>query len=204
MQTPAFARKTGSHRAFTLIELLTVITIIMILVGMIIGIAGLVQVKQGMAAAQAQIQGMSTAMESYKVDNGTYPRNDVTDALDPRTAFIPSGYTGASSLLYKELSGDIDGDRERTPPAAGAEPSDQDDRDKSYFTFKENMLAGTGASTYIVDPFNYSFGYSTARNAAIEAGTASPEVGYNPTFDLWSTGNAKTGGTETGKWVKNW
>ena len=182
---------------FTLIELLTVITIIMILVGMIIGIASLVQQKQARAAAEAQIQAMSTAIESYKVDNAIVPRTSVTDALNSKTSYAPTAYATASRDLYKALSGDVDVDASRT----------KDSTEKSYFNFKPAMLApsgGTGAVTAINDPFGYSYGYSTAANLQIENG-ATVTNGYNPTFDLWSTGGAKdnTSGN-VGKWIKNW
>ena len=35
---------------------------------------------------------------------------------------------------------------------------------------------------YIQDPFGNSYGYST-----VQSGDAQTTLGYNPTFDLWST-----------------
>ena len=63
------------HDAFTLIELLTVIAIILVLAGLLLHIAGSANYKSSLARAQAEIQAISTALESYKADNGTYPRN---------------------------------------------------------------------------------------------------------------------------------
>ena len=71
---------------------------------------------------------------------------------------------------------------------------------------------------YIQDPFGNSYGYSTAglaneqqyREKLASASTAAsavrqPNQGYNPTFDLWSTGGT-TGSntTDASHWIKNW
>ena len=76
--------------------------------------------------------------------------------------------------------------------------------------------------TAIMDPFGLSYGYSTAYQADVDANTAAgtntpPTHGYNPTFDLWSTGgysptNGKAYPTDANMtsakyntlWVKNW
>ena len=55
-------------------ELLIVITIIIVLAGLIIGTIGYVQKKAARSRAEAEIAAMSAACESYKADNGTYPR----------------------------------------------------------------------------------------------------------------------------------
>lgn len=141
---------------------------------------------------------MSTALESYKADNGIYPRdnnsNGYTDALNakasptPLPAASPSAYTKASYYLYSELSG-LDASQQ---PRANAKP---------YFSFKPQMLSGSSTNGVLTtvgmirDPWDNSYGYSTASQA-------DPTKGYNPTFDLWSTANDTSG--NTAKWVKNW
>src|SRR5207237_7513962 len=62
-------------RAFTIIELLVVITIIIILAGLILSTVGYVQKKGARSRAEAEIAAMSAALESYKADNGIYPRD---------------------------------------------------------------------------------------------------------------------------------
>src|SRR5260370_32516883 len=70
--------------AFTLIELLVVIAIIIILAGLILSTVGYVQKKGARSRAEAEIAAMSAALESYKADNGIYPRaTTTTDTLDP-------------------------------------------------------------------------------------------------------------------------
>lgn len=197
-----FRNKT---HGFTLIELLTVISVIIILAGLILSVSGYVQKKGATARSESEIAAISAACESYRADNGIYPRSLETDALDPRTNGDPTTatYQAASLYLYKALSGDTN--------ANGKLDSGET---KPYFEFKPNMLNGTKdatgnitAVTSIADPFGYSYGYSTANQADV---TASPPVnparGYNPTFDLWSTaGTIQTSATPSdAKWIKNW
>ncbi len=178
--------------AFTIIELLVVITIIVILAGLILSTIGYVQKKGARARAEAEIAAMSAALESYKADNGIYPRdatNQYTDTLNAKsnTDASQSVYQNASLFLFTRLSG-LNADQ---TAIAGA---------KSYFTFKPQMLGGTRDAngnvnpvTYIRDPFGNSYGYSTAYQA-------DSSKGYNPTFDLWSTANS----TDANQWIKNW
>jgi type II secretory pathway pseudopilin PulG len=203
------SERPATTAAFTLIELLVVISIIIILAGLILSTVGYVQKKGARSRAETEIAAMSAACESYKADNGIYPRGpaaattigsitipaNVTDSLDPRTRGDPTSttsptYSQASLYLYTQLSGDSTGSRS---------PSG-----KSYMEFKPKMLlpsGGTGTVTAISDPFGNSYGYSTAQ-AANPGSTA----GYNPTYDLWSTAGltASPSSTITPQWIKNW
>src|SRR5438874_2265303 len=191
-------------RAFTIIELLVVITIIIILGSLILSTVGYVQKKGARSRAEAEIAAISAALESYKADNGIYPRdnpgNKYTDALDARAHVhadpkCPDAqYFPASAYLFTQLSGmDVN-----QTPISGA---------KSYFSFKPQML-GTSSGTvlYLRDPFGESYGYSTAYQA-------NSNKGFNPTFDLWSTaGTDACSSTPTPSpaptpqylWIKNW
>jgi len=135
---------------------------------------------------------MSAACESYKADNGVYPRdnttNQYTDTLDARQNFdaTQAVYQNASLYLYGALFGATGGSR---TPNTGA---------RSYFTFKPNQLSPSDQTqpvAFIRDPFGNSYGYSTAN----QADPVTPK-GYNPTFDLWSTANS----TDPNQWIKNW
>src|SRR5258708_40284649 len=91
-------------RAFTIIELLVVIAIIIILASLILSTVGYVQKKGARARAEAEIAAMSAALESYKADNGIYPRDATkTDQADPAASPIP---TTATQFLYEQLIDD--------------------------------------------------------------------------------------------------
>ncbi len=57
--------------AFTIVELLIVIAIILVLAGLILATSGYVQTKGKRSRAEAEIAAISAALENYKADNGT-------------------------------------------------------------------------------------------------------------------------------------
>ncbi len=178
--------------AFTLVELLTVIVIVIALAALTVQVAGYANRNSAMSRAKAEIAAMEAALESYKADNGAYPVFSGT-TLWSGTYYKgnPSLYTVSSGTLYVALSGDVNRNRQIDSTESGL---------KTYFEFKDNMLTpSAGTVQAIVDPFGYSYGYTTL--GASTSGTQ----GFNPTFDLWSTGG-RTGDTSTDRanWVTNW
>ena len=59
---------------FTLIELLGVIVIMMILSGIVLGIAGYAGRKADESRAQAELQQLRNLLEEYRLDRGSYPQ----------------------------------------------------------------------------------------------------------------------------------
>src|SRR5438270_2884731 len=125
----SFVIRHSSFRAagaFTLIELLIVMAIIIVLAGLILATAGYVQKKGYRSRAEAEIAAISAALENYKADNGVYPSDSVTNNLDVASTNL-SDYQPPSLKLYEYLSGDTNHDR--TAEA------------KTYFPFKPNQLS---------------------------------------------------------------
>ena len=185
---------TRRYTAFTLIELLIVMAIIIVLAGLILATANYVQKKGYRSRAEAEIAAISAALENYKADNGVYPSTTETNSLAANKMGDPtaSGYQSASLALYKLISGDADNSADRSAES------------KSYFAFKPNQLSPTDQTQqvlFIRDPFGNAYGYST-----IKASAPSGSDGYNPTFDLWSTaGNIDaTNAPNQSQWIKNW
>ena len=197
-------RQAHRRSAFTIIELLIVMAIIVVLAGLILGTSGYVQKKGARSRAEAEIAAMSAALESYKADNGVYPRSPgVTepattggsDGLSARHDASPEDpvYIQASVFLYRELSGDVNLNR-----------TADDNNAKQYFAFKPQMLSPRDATqpvSAIRDPFGNAYGYSTANQM-------NADRGRNPTFDLWSTGGTTAmggaGAINDSQWIKNW
>ena len=182
------------YNAFTLIELIVVVTVITILAGLVLSTVGYARKKGARARAETEIAAMSAACESYKADNGVYPRDNptpgYTDALDAQQNGDPtqSAYQNASLYLFTQLSGL----NQNQTPITGA---------RSYFSFKPQMLSTdtNGNVTAIKDPVGNSYGYSTANQS-------DATKGYNPTFDLWSTAGLTTSpptAAITQQWIKN-
>ena len=204
--------------AFTLIEMLTVMAVISILASLVVAVNSFAQKKSALVRAEGEIRTMSAACESYKADMGGYPR-DVgsgdaseikTDLLCPVFDGDPLAdkYRNACLILYKSLSGDEDADGK----ASG----------KLYCEFLPNQLKknSNGEIQFIQDPFGNSYGYSTNGAASEEyylslleknpSAKRPKSGGFNPTFDLWSTGGVickeSAGGLNPvrKRWVKNW
>ena len=208
-------RLTGRFAgAFTLIELIVVVGVILILTGLVLSTAGYARKKGARARAETEIAAIAAALESYKADNAIYPRNSQTDALDSTSDGSPNDYLPASQYMYGEITGDRNFD------------GTTDSGAKSYIAFKPTSLLRADMSqppslsnpvTAIRDPLGNSYGYSTAYANYLDyqsglstcAPPASP-TGYNPTFDLWSTSGEtgpKAGETFQQyqlRWVKNW
>jgi type II secretory pathway pseudopilin PulG len=211
--------------AFTIIELVVVIGLIIVLTGLVLSTVGYARKKGARARAETEIAAIAAACENYKSDNGVYPRDPTqgtaTDILNAKadgnplpspTPGNPSGatYPPAGLVLYRALSGDRNLDRavndiDKNFNIDGTTLSSPlSEVPQSYFMFKPNMLSpvgGSGIVTAITDPFGNSYGYSTANQY-------SSSSGYNPTFDLWSTSNLTANpnspDTITPQWVKNW
>ena len=163
----------SGRAAFTLIELLAVITIIVILAGLVVTGMGFVNERQAKEKARVQIALISKALEEYKLDTGNYPA----------TADAATG-VGQSAELFKALYFDSDGD--------GAGNTDQ----KVYIaefdpvTNKQGWTSGTASvTTKIIDPWGNEYRYRSAfaASAANAAPAPNPST-QNPDFDLWSSG----------------
>lgn len=221
--------RRNRRKAFTLIEILTVMVIILILAGLVISISRYATVKGKRSRAQTEIQAMSAGCESYKADNGIYPDDGTStgttytagDAatLDPRTMGDPTAttYQKASLVLYRALSGDrncdgqvntVDGPYDLHGVSSGTSAV----APPVYMSFTPSQLILSGSTVIAIsDPFRYSYGYSTAYAADV-LNQKTPSHGYNPTYDLWSTAggikppsNVGTpNDTVTPTWIKNW
>jgi prepilin-type N-terminal cleavage/methylation domain-containing protein len=196
-------RHNCSPRGFTLVELLTVMAIIAILAALVLAAGAGVMAKAARSRATVEIKAMSDALEAYKNDNGVYPVASLTPASGSILTGPPSAtyevspiadtnYKVASQGLFLALTGQA---YMTATPVVGA---------KSYITLRSNQVgAPAGPNSYVQDPWNYPYGYSTgdAKN---------PQVLYpnNGTgfFDLWSTGGTITSTTTdpTAPWVTNW
>jgi len=65
--------RTTASAAFTLIELMAVVLVILVLAAVGMGVAGYVQRKVAIATTKSQIAQIETALEAYKSDWGYYP-----------------------------------------------------------------------------------------------------------------------------------
>lgn len=131
--------------AFTLVELLGVITIIGILAGLTLGAAGAVRRHGATSQAKAEIAALQAACERFFADNNAYPNNT---SVNPSSSFSPTAYTSAGQTLFAALFG---ANQYGLPPSS-----------KRYFEPKPSMVSSTNtANPYFVDPWGYAYGYNS-------------------------------------------
>ena len=147
--------------AFTLVELLTVIAIIALLVGMMVGVFTLAKRKSTEGKMRAEIKTIETALEAYKNDSGGYPPLDVTlmSAMSTNFPTDPSGFADGwtnSVHIYEALT---------------------NTESRVHMSFSSNQVRTVNGNTIIIDPLGNPYGYTPRIPQA------------NPsTFDLWSAG----------------
>ena len=148
--------------AFTLIELLAVITIIGILAGLTLGAAGAVRRHGATSTAKAEVAALQAACDRYFADNNTYP----IGTASPTNVTAPAGAT----ILFTNLLG--------SATLTNAPTS------KRYFEPKPAMVSGN----YFVDPWGYAYGYnSDGTNAPLIWSTAGQtnSAGTNKWITSW-------------------
>lgn len=135
--------KPAHLSAFTLVELLGVITIIGILAGLTLGAAGAVRRHGATSQAKAEIAALQAACERFFADNNAYPTNT---NVNPSSSFSPTAYTSAGQTLFTALFGT---NQYGLPPSS-----------KRYFEPKPSMVSSTNtANPNFIDPWGYAYGY---------------------------------------------
>ena len=163
--------------AFTLVELLGVITVIGILAGLTLGAAGAVRRHGATSQAKSEIAALQAACERYYADNNGYPTTNSMPDPGSTTDVDPNSdkYKSGSKNLFNALFGT---NQYNLPPST-----------KRYFDPKPSMVSSTtGPNPYLMDPWRYPYGY-------ISDGTNAPL--------LWST----AGGTNSDqkiRWIVSW
>jgi prepilin-type N-terminal cleavage/methylation domain-containing protein len=161
-----FTETERSRAAFTLIELLAVITIIGILAGLTLGAAGAVRRHGANSTAKAEVAALQAACDRYFADNNSYPLGTAS----PTTVTAPAGATA----LFTNLVGSA---------TLTAAPTT-----KRYFEPKPAMVYTTGTPNYFVDPWGYAYGYnSDGTNAPLIWSTAGQTTagGTNKWITSW-------------------
>ncbi len=97
-------------RGFTLIELLVVISVIGILASLIVGVSGVATTKARLSQTSALLHNVSTAIDSYHADRGSFPpdsidRNGVANTVTNQLFYELTGTVYTGRRTYTSLSG---------------------------------------------------------------------------------------------------
>ena len=182
--------------AFTLIEMMAVVTIIVILASLGVGVMNFVQERQAKEKAKVQIALLSRALEEYKLDMGTYPAT-------PNVASVsaPAGTATSATYLWLPLFKDgydfslltTDAQKNSWTKATKIYCADLNPiSSKQGWVTNVTSLTTTSTST-VVDPWGNQYCYRTAFGIPVTDSSGKVTVPtnnatMNPDFDLWSMG----------------
>lgn len=174
--------------AFTLVELMAVITIIVILAALVVQGLGFVQEKQAKDKAKVEIELLSKAIQEYKLVMGRYPGEEDNSSIDG---------TGLSEELYEALfyEGYDYAENPSRPDPNGLLASRIFLPQLDPATSKQGWVEQANTipqRTKIKDPWGREYRYRKGDNA------------QNPDFDLWSTGkDGKTNPANSSEGIKD-
>lgn len=156
-----------SRAAFTLVELLLVMLIVVLLTGAVIGSVGYVNRKAAEAKTQALLAKIGAALEAYNADWGQYPLAtsnmwNRTQATTNFNCYLVTNLAGLQGKKYLDWSPDE----------------------------TNNVVAGGEVKLYIVDGFGTPIGYdpgTASTNTANHGQFPNGRVNFT-SYDLWSYG----------------
>lgn len=138
------------RRAFTLVELLVVMGVILILASIVVGIQRSVYYQQSQAKAKSDLQAIAVALESFKLRYGDYPW------LGPDSTSV--GSTAQGEQLFRALTGQsiltTEGGNPRMINLGASQTAEPFLEETSIETAE-----GTGTSKYFVDPWGSPYRY---------------------------------------------
>jgi type II secretory pathway pseudopilin PulG len=159
--------------AFTLIELMGVVTVIAILAGLTLGGAGAVRRHGAVSQAKGEVAALEAACGRYYADFNAYPANT---SNNPSAAYQMNIYNAVGSFLFLQLYG---ANQYSARPTLG----------KRYIEPKPAMVSSTNsANPYFTDPWGNAYGYfSDGTNAPLvwSTGGATNQTGTNKWITSW-------------------
>lgn len=134
----------AGRRGFTLVEMLAVVAIIVILAALVVGGMKYATEKTNTNKAKIQVALLSSAIEQYKIDTGSYPASQ-----------SPTG-ENESANLRKLLFLDARDDPNKAKKMYLAQLEETD---------KQGWITGTGDSAKITDPWGNEYRYRAGKAA---------------------------------------
>ncbi|MCG3147517.1 MAG: hypothetical protein PCFJNLEI_00957 [Verrucomicrobiae bacterium] len=175
--------------AFTLIELLAVVLVLLVVTGITLGVVGYIQKRLAVQTTRAQIAAMEAALEAYKTDWGYYPRT-----TEYRVSALGDKERVNNALLYRALAGTCSNCSKKYLEFAPSQLRSVRVGGTNITVVGSVIQAASSSLTNIVDawgtPFNY-FNFSTNTYAVTTTNNPGYTIGGQiniATYDLWSYG----------------
>jgi type II secretory pathway pseudopilin PulG len=222
MKIPALRRSRSA--GFTLVELITVVSVIVLLFALVAGAYTYADKSSKRNRTEVSIRVIRSALENYREKFGAYPQpSNPSEAV----AIADKSYiAGGAACLYQALSGDgfnqIEGADGLGNPSSDGQVDVNEAANITLTDMPKELWTHNNSSLYyMVDGFGHPIRYIKA------APTQSPIPGQPPpqavtinltTYDIWSYGedtenitstgidtqNDTTLASESSKWIKNW
>ena len=175
----------NNRKAFTIVELLIVVTIISLLLGILLPSISMVRTKAKETAQKAQFATIDMALEAFKQDYGDYPPSDWQEGINPPGRI----YCGAQKLTEALLGWDLAGfhpktvwrrdgysgtavpggpdtyDPLRTRLAANGQPATLFERKGPYLEVAKTPVFRLGSSAANINDGLYDYTFSAFVNA---------------------------------------
>lgn len=205
-------------RAFTLVELLTVISIIGVIAALVVAVLPAAKRKKDEAAVKAQHAKLLTQIEDYKQKFGTYPPDDPAWAatrpawnplayelggtrrsgvnfvseLDPTHTITTVGPAQLNSYFGAQLAGFVNASANATTRAKSFLGAVGGSGQSATYVYLTNGVPGMPAAMFLQVPAEHPAGGNNVWRYR-----AYPANGHNPkSFDLWAeygkTGSGRT------------
>jgi len=134
----------GAGGGFTLVELLVVIAIIAILAGLTLSTLGYVNKKGAESRAKAEVAALSAAIDSYKLEFGSYPAsNSLYNELTGQ------GLINTNRVLFEPTPGIVSGGQFVDPWGNPYNYSTTPTRNVGFFDLWTEANEGTNESRWI-------------------------------------------------------
>lgn len=213
----------SARAAFTLIELLIVVTVIAMLFALTVGGFSYAQRFAARSKTTTTLKAVQSALERYNTEFGEYPEpNNPGDTISIRDKTY--GVAGAA-MLYQAMSGDgYDAIRvEVVPASAGPSQSDgeidpNEAKNIMLTDMPKEIWRVQDGRYFMIDGFGNPLQYIRAASQNLTGSGDSTPRTINNNYDLWSYAEdeentmatsleSNTGGPlkqASEKWIKNW
>lgn len=217
-------------RAFTLVEMLIVVTIISLLAALTMGGYTYAMRSSKRRLTTGTFEAIKLALERYNTEFGEYPQPANSNQMVQFPPGLATYDTSGASCLYQALTGDgYDQIKGVTGAAGGGSGGSSDGKvegaaeikNKMFVEIPQTIFTRKGTNFMLIDGFGHPFQYlkaaiPTTATTGSGSGSSSPTpTTINTTYDLWSYSedevnttkqsiSSQTDPTLSVKWIKNW